>query len=642
MSDHKQKIAMLLAAMVTLSILTGCSSNDKSVTGNANEPAPTVTVVPAIASQAQSSESADENSVPVDSSFDVSAWTNELGLNEQQRNSFSMLYHLAITAEEIRISRSNRLMLDDIYTSLLNDINPGAVDETTQDHLRNLRDIIKSYLDISVKRDRLQYIYNQDKATTIRSVVPNPLAVLSMTNSLDWRKLATSVVYTVVDSYSNYKNANTAVDREFLLSGWELDDEETSAVQKNRDRAFDYMVDIVQEYGLDGKLTLSEEAINTFAEICSIDVVRQKIRRLESEEETYKLLGNYWLELADCYFETSQYQKCLDCVFRFNALSTGIYRKDFNYVQILPKAVVAAQMTYNGNEYISVISEFADDILENTTTKDWSVRYFAAQVYLDLYQRTFEREYLELAYNIAYDNVAILVDEQRKLNGMYIAPVQEVTIEEPDYKYMNEEEQKAAKQEYKAEQKRLKEYNSSLKKARETELPTLYEPFVLNCDLLFALAGEMGISEAEQAEIEAILQTDTNGVFLVKPINDRYSFSQSTNAYAIDFSKDGIDIPVHLMSSEAQVTIAVSENGETLTFDDFIVTKVDRKADTFDGFMAHLSSKLMSDHAWMADSKVTVTIVSSTGTEPLVFQYKVSEYKENFWIIPDKVVFELE
>lgn len=642
MSDHKQKIAMLLAAMVTLSILTGCSSNDKSVTGNANEPAPTVTVVTAIASQAQSSESADENSVPVDSSFDVSAWTNELGLNEQQRNSFSMLYHLAITAEEIRISRSNRLMLDDIYTSLLNDINPGAVDETTQDHLRNLRDIIKSYLDISVKRDRLQYIYNQDKAATIRSVVPNPLAVLSMTNSLDWRKLATSVVYTVVDSYSNYKNANTAVDREFLLSGWELDDEETSAVQKNRDRAFDYMVDIVQEYGLDGKLTLNEEAINTFAEICSIDVVRQKIRRLESEEETYKLLGNYWLELADCYFETSQYQKCLDCVFRFNALSTGIYRKDFNYVQILPKAVVAAQMTYNGNEYISVISEFADDILENTTTKDWSVRYFAAQVYLDLYQRTFEREYLELAYNIAYDNVAILVDEQRKLNGMYIAPVQEVTIEEPDYKYMNEEEQKAAKQEYKAEQKRLKEYNSSLKKARETELPALYEPFVLNCDLLFALAGEMGISEAEQAEIEAILQTDTNGVFLVKPINDRYSFSQSTNAYAIDFSKDGIDIPVHLMSSEAQVTIAVSENGETLTFDDFVVTKVDRKADTFDGFMAHLSSKLMSDHAWMANSKVTVTIVSSTGTEPLVFQYKVSEYKENFWIIPDKVVFELE
>lgn len=69
---------------------------------------------------------------------------DENGLTEQQSNSFSMLYYLAITAENIRISKDNRLILDDIYTSLLNDINPGAIDETTQDHLKNLRDIIKS------------------------------------------------------------------------------------------------------------------------------------------------------------------------------------------------------------------------------------------------------------------------------------------------------------------------------------------------------------------------------------------------------------------------------------------------------------------------------------------------------------------
>lgn len=135
-----------------------------------------------------------------------------------------------------------------------------------------------------------------------------------MTNSFNWKKLATSVVYTVVDSYTNYKNANDTVDQAFLMSGWELDDEETATIQKNRERAFDYMVDIVPEYALNGKLTLNEKAIETFAEICEIESVQQKIRRLESEEETYKLLGNYWLELADCYYQTSQYEKCLDCV----------------------------------------------------------------------------------------------------------------------------------------------------------------------------------------------------------------------------------------------------------------------------------------------------------------------------------------
>jgi len=139
----------------------------------------------------------------------------------------------------------------------------------------------------------------------------------------------------VVDSYTSYKNATNAADQEFLMSGWELDDEETATIQKNRDRAFDYMVDIVQEYGLDGKLTLNEKDISKFNEICAIEAPKQKIRRLESEVNTYQLLGNYWLELADCYYETSQYQKCLDAVEKYNDIAIDIYRKDYNYVKLI-------------------------------------------------------------------------------------------------------------------------------------------------------------------------------------------------------------------------------------------------------------------------------------------------------------------
>lgn len=563
---------------------------------------------------------------------------DENGLTEQQRNSFSMLYYLAITAEDIRISKDNRLILDDIYTSLLNDINPGAIDETTQDHLKNLRDIIKSYINISVKRDRLQYIYNQDKAATIRSAVPNPLAILSMTNSFNWKKLATSVVYTVVDSYTNYKNANDAVDQEFLMSGWELDDEETATIQKNRERAFDYMVDIVQEYALDGKLTLNEKAIETFAEICEIESVQQKIRRLESEEETYKLLGNYWLELADCYYQTSQYEKCLDCVDKYNALATGIYRKDYNYVQILPKAIVAAQETYIDDEYISRVQEFTDAIMENTTTEEWSTRYFAAQVYLDLYARTANREYLEAAYNIAYDNVTILLDEQRKLNTTYLEDVQELTVPEPDYRFMTEKEKEEAEKEYKAEQKRLKAYNKALKDARETELPPLYEPLVLNCDLLFALADEMDISSKEKAEIEDILQTDKNGVFLSKPVNDRYSFTTAKADYSIEFTKDKIVIPAELLTVGTEVIVSVSDGGNSTTFNDCVVSKVMREGDTIDTFKATITSKLMNDYGWTENSKVTVKIINADGDNPLVFKFKVVEFKDN-WLIADKVVF---
>ena len=655
-------LALLLSASIMMS-LVGCGANTVPTLSEDDVPASSQEVTPApdetpIPSEEQTTPTPDATEPPEETPPEESVAPpeqpteptvppvivptepekDENGLTEQQRNSFSMLYYLAITAEDIRISKDNRLILDDIYTSLLNDINPGAIDETTQDHLKNLRDIIKSYINISVKRDRLQYIYNQDKAATIRSAVPNPLAILSMTNSFNWKKLATSVVYTVVDSYTNYKNANDAADQEFLMSGWELDDEETATIQKNRERAFDYMVDIVQEYALDGKLTLNEKAIGTFAEICEIENVQQKISRLESEEGTYKLLGNYWLELADCYYQTSQYEKCLDCVDKYNALATGIYRKDYNYVQILPKAIVAAQETYIGDEYISRVQEFADAIMENTTTTEWSTRYFAAQVYLDLYARTANREYLDAAYNIAYDNVTILSDEQRRLNATYLEDVQEVTVPEPDYRFMTEKEKEDAEKEYKAEQKRLKAYNESLKDARETELPPLYEPLVLNCDLLFALADEIGISYKEKTEIEDILETDKNGVFLSKPVNDRYSFTTTKTDYSVEFTKDKVIVPADLLTAGAEIIVSVSESGKTTTFDDCIISKVERKGTAIDTFEATITSKLMKDYSWTENSKVTVKIINADSNDPLLFKFKVVEFKDN-WLIADKVVF---
>ncbi|MCQ2439493.1 MAG: hypothetical protein MJ074_07000 [Oscillospiraceae bacterium] len=550
----------------------------------------------------------------------------------EQRNSFSMMYYLAITAEEIRTSKDNRLVLEDMYTSLLNDINPGAVDEITQDHLKNLRDIIKSYLNISTKRERLQFIYNQEKAAAIRNAVPNPLAILSVSNAMDWKKLALTVAYTAVDSYNNYKEAGESADMSFIMSGWELDVEEKDTVMKNRDRAFDYMVNMVRKYNLDGLKTLNETAIGKFAEICATENASERIKLLKAEESKYSLLGNYWLELADAYFETSQYSKCLECVEKYNELATGIYRQDFNYLQILPKAIVAAQNTYSGSKYVTVISEFADAIIANTTSDDWSTRYFAAQVYLDLYSRTNNRAYLENAYKIASENVTVLLKNQRSINATYLADVVEQTAIEPDYRYMTDKKKKDAKKEYEAEKKHVKDYNKALKEARKTELPSLYEPLVVNCELLFALADKMNISTSDKSEIEAILKTDSNGTFLVKPINDAYSFSNTDNKYSIEFTKDEMVIPVNLLTAESTITVSVSDNGQTTKFDDCTITKVERKGKTIDTFNAYVSSKQLKKYTWTANSKITITITYGDAYDKTaVFSFVVSNFAEHWY-----------
>lgn len=560
--------------------------------------------------------------------------------NAEQMNSFSMMYYLAITAEDIRTSKNNRLILDDIYTSLLNDINPGMIDERTQEHLQNLRDIIKSYLSINTKRERLQFIHNQQKAAAIRSAVPNPLAVLSMTNSLDWKKLALNVVYTTVDSYTNYKNASEKADTEFLMSGWDLDDEELATVQKNRDRAFDYMVDMVQEYGLDGTLTLNEKAVEKFAEICDIESIPERIRRLTSEEETYKLLGNYWLELADCYFETSQYEKCLVCVDKYQQLSTGLFRKDYNYAQILPKAIVAAQNKYSGSKYEAVISSYVDDLLSNTEKSEeyWSIRYFAAQVYLDLYAKTDKKVYLEQAYEITYDNVTLLLNEQRKINDTYLSEVKEVTIEEPDYRYLTDKEKKEKKKQYSEEKEQVKKYNKALKEERKTELPSIYEPLIVNCELLFALADEMNISSKEKADIEAIMQSSSNGTFIIKPVNEFYSFTNSKDGYSASVTKDEIIIPVSLLSAESEISITVSDKSTSKTFTDCKIKKVERKGKDINSFSAYVSSAQFKKHDWSKDAKMAITIkYCDVYDKEYVLNYRVSEYEKHWY--GDKVVF---
>lgn len=646
----------LLAILLSISLI-GCSGSPQA-TNSADTGTDSITILESASASTESIENSEDilSVEEISSTFDVDSdrtseyvtakdqTEKEFSLTEKELNSFSMLYYLAITAEQIRTSKNNRLILDDIYTSLLNDINPGAIDERTQEHLENLRDIIKSYTNISIKRDRLQYIYNQNKAAAIRSAVPNPLSILSISNSLDWKKLAVSVVYSAVDSYTSYKNATENADKEFIMSGWELDDEEKAAVEKNRDRAFNYMVDMVQQYGLDGKLTLNEKHISNFAEICQITNLQERIHRLESEESTYRLLGNYWLELATCYFEASKYEKCLTCIDNYNALEIGIYRQDFNYVQVLPKAIVAAQNVYTGDQLIATVEEYASAIISNTSIdKDsWSTRYFAAQVYLDLYSRTNNPEYLKTAFKIAYDNVTVLLDGQRELNTAYLKEVHTEKITEPDYSYMSKEEKKKAQKEYKAEKKRVDAYNDSLKEERKTELPSLYEPLVVNCELLFGLAEELQISDETKAEIEAILGTEENGIFLTKPLNDAYSFSKKDTKYkSAELTKKELIIPANLLTSGSTYTVSVSANGQKEIFDDCKVAKVERKDDNIDSFDAHVTSKKLKKHEWTADSKVTVDIVYGDAYDKTIsFNFVIDEKKDHWY--GDKVVFKEE
>lgn len=548
-------------------------------------------------------------------------------LTAEQKNSIAMLNYLATLAQEINASRNSRMFLEEAYAALINNTNPQEVNEITESHLASLLDLIEKYRVIAVKRERLEYIYNQNKAKAIREAIPNPVSVLSAASSLDVKRLVASIAYMAIDSVSSYNAYNDELDQSFLQDGWALDDEEANALHESRKNAFLFMIEIVREEELPGELALNESAVENFVTWTNNDNVYQRLQFLESEEDTYCGFGNYWLALAECYYELKDYESCLNAIAMYEEYQADIFRKDYYLAQIMPKAIAAAEEVYSTQEYIAYAEKALKILEDNTDLKtsednaqggDWALRYFAAQVYMDLYAKTNDIKYLDQAYKLVLNNVNFLVNEQKALTATYIADVKDVEV---------------PKDATKEEKNQITEYNKAMKNNRKIELPSVYEPLLLNCELLFALMDKVDVSASEKAKIDAILGVNKTEVFLTTPLANRYASTPKSMNVTATFDKTTLTIPVSCVSANSVVRVSVTEGGKTTTYEDWKVKEVKRSNDGFESFVVTYSSENASKQKWSANSTVLVEIFDEAGSEydPVVIRFKVSKYTQIIW-----------
>ena len=224
----------------------------------------------------------------------------ESSLTPTQRNSVNMLNYMSALTQEINASSGNQMFLEEAYSSLVNDIYPNAVDTETQAEITSLMDTIENYRMITVKRKRLEYIYEQNRAQALRQKIPNPVGVLSAVQSGSILKSAASVLYMAVDSVSSYKAATSQADLQYIQDGWELEDQELTELHNSTKNALSYMFDMVRDYNFDGDYALSEEAIKDFVKWKSKpdSQLISKIEWFKSPKDTYQNFGRYWLELV--------------------------------------------------------------------------------------------------------------------------------------------------------------------------------------------------------------------------------------------------------------------------------------------------------------------------------------------------------
>lgn len=628
----RKSIWIRIIAMLLVIVLTGCStptmgpvdsqpqtdSSTTSTTGQENE-------------TTESTGTTENTEDPVDPTTSTEPTEdNTSGLDDTQLNSIRMLNYLTVLSQEINSSNNSRLFLESAYSSLISNTYPNAVDVRTEAHLEDLLDTLESFRMLTVKKERLEYIYEKNRAKALQAAIPNPIGLLSTIQSGSALKAAISVVYMAVDSYSSYTAYTEETDLQYLQDGWELDDAAATEVHNTRTMTFSYMLDMVRNNDLPGDYALSEQAVADFVSWKNNSNISRRIRFFESNQPTYQAFGEYWLTLAESYYENGDYEKCINAVHSYEDINARIFRKDYGYAKILPLVIVSAREVYDDSQYIATAQKYLPIISQNSDANDWAIRYFIAQTYIDLYTKTNDIANLENAQNQLIDVVNVLIDEQITLNETYLSEVKEITVENDTSK---------------SEKDEIKKYNKMLKETRKTELPPISEPLRLCCELLYAVADEMNVEEAKKQEIDKILHEGGRDLFLnlVIDSNCRF-FADNTDPKIADMttSFDGaeLQIPVLLVTTNSKIVVsAIADNGTT-TFDDWKLDEVERNGDDINGFTATYKSAKSKKFDYKKGMTISIDIFSNqeATTPDFTIKYAVVGSKV-LWVF-DSIDFE--
>ena len=546
-------------------------------------------------------------------------------LTAEQQNAIAMLNYMTFLTTETNAAKNSRLFMEQAYSSLINNTYPNAVDSMTLSQMTGLLDTMERYRMVNVKRERLQYIYEQNQAQAIRAAVPNPMGLLSSVHSLTPARLVASVVYMAVDSYTSYTAYTAEAELQYLKDGWALEDEEAATLHESRKGAFSYMIKMVNDYGLPGELSLTEETVSELVKWKNNDNVVARIQFLESNQKIYQSYDGYWLILADAYYNNGEFKNCMDAVTTYEEMETRLFRWDYEYAKILPLAIASAEQVLSEGEYVSYASRQADAIVENTQNKDWALRYFAAQTYVSIYGKTQNGAYLQKAYDIILDNVNYLVEEQKTLNATFLAAVKETTI------------QKGAT---KSEKEQINNYNKMLKENRKTEFAPVSEPLRLHCDLLFGIAKELNMTEANKAQVDAILHPNGARLFLNEGIDDLYWFNTDNKAQTepanIEFGGTSMVLPVRVLAQNAVITVSVQEkdSDEPVIISDWKLDKIQRGTEgDITSYAAIYTSDDAKDHVWGVESTIIITVVGNPDIEedPITFEYTTDGTKNEWY-----------
>jgi len=429
-------------------------------------------------------------------------------VRDTAKTSIAMLNYLATESSLIEKSRTNRMVLEEIRRKLENTTNPSVVDIQTQGYLNKLLQSLTGMGLTTLQREKIQMMYENEKSQALTQALPNPLYLLSMRNTNPLQLIASAALMSV-DSFIRYKSAEGSADFNYLLGDLELQAEDLKNLANLTGDYFNYMINISRKYNLNVSDSLNNESIGNFVKYILDDNLQRRRQWLEENQSLYANYGLYWLGLTDTYYELKMYEQCLKSIQQYENIQAPIFRKDYDFAAVLPKVILAAGAAYGNNAtYQRLAGQYLQKISDNTSESDWSIRYFAAQVYISLAGLGNKESNLTKAYNLLVSNITYLSREQDNLVKQYLSPI---VIRDAVTGDQKKQAEKIAKE---------------MERQRKTELPPLHPGLALNYQVLFPLMDELNKTQAQRIQVSGILsKTFVMPEFRHKYFGDAYNYT---------------------------------------------------------------------------------------------------------------------
>lgn len=619
-------VMKITLSFLLISCLFGCSSNiSKEETGNDSNSNVQQDQISTENTIEQNDDDEIENNISneIDETTNENEDTKDPDLTDKQRNSIAMLNHLTATTQKILYKKNNRLYLEEVFSSLINNTYPNAINDTTLDYINRLLNNINALKINNQEKELLQYIYEQKKSTEILSALPSPMSILNIVQAENKIKAIASLSYLPFDSISGYMTTKQQNSLDYLKEDWELTKNEIGIIDNFRIEGFSFMTKILNENDIKGELSLNEEAIKYITELEEDQKTSDelKINNLIDNEDIYKEYGYYWLLLARYYYNVENYEDCVRSVEKYISIQPQIFRYDYDLANALPLAIASLDSVYSDQELFDKQEEYLKLLIDNTIPNGeyWALRYFAATSYINLYKETNDIEYLRTAYSLAKNNTYNLVANQKELNTTYLNDVVEEKI--PDGTKKEEKE-------------RIKKNNKELKEKRKTELPPINVALFTNINLMYDISKELNISDSEITSIKKALYDNDTSLFLVKTINNRYwqsSSSKDNDLYIIEGKE--LVIPANYVCDNSKIVLTLKNSDGTTIIDDFVIEKVKRKNNDVESFIATYTSETFDDIKLKVNDKICIEIYPFEDYLPAnKFSYNIK--KVNIFGIP--------